>query len=142
MRRSIHALAAVAALALILAACASGKDTGLPSGPTTAPPGKTCAGTVEMHNLTFVPKDCTVPVGTKVVWKNTIGGLPHTVTSEDGKFDSGASSPIAANGEFTFTFKTAGSYPYFCTLHASKGTRVGMVGTIIVEGSAGSASPT
>ena len=142
MRRSINALAAVAALALTLVGCASGKDTGLPAGPTTAPPGKTCSGTVDMVNLTFVPKDCTVPVGTKVTWVNKTCGLPHTVTSEEGKFDSGTSSPIQANGEYSFTFKAAGNYPYYCTLHASKGTRVGMVGTIVVTAGTGSPSPT
>ena len=140
MRRQIHALAAVAALALTLVGCASGKDTGLPAGPTTAPPAKTCSGSVEMHNLLFVPEDCTVAVGTKVTWKNTVGGLPHTVTSEDGKFDSEVVTP---NGDFTFTFKAAGEYPYYCKLHASKGVRApgSMIGTIKVEASAGGGSP-
>ena len=141
MRRSINALAAVAALALTLAGCASGKDTGFPAGPTTAPPGKVCSGEIDMVNLLFAPEDCTVPVGTTVKWINKVGGLPHTVTSEDGKFDSGASSPIQANGEYSFTFKAAGSYPYYCQLHASKGARSGMIGTIKVEASSGGGSP-
>jgi plastocyanin len=140
MRRSINALAAVAVLALTLAGCASGKDTGLPAGPTTAPPGKVCSGEVDMVNLTFEPQDCTVPVGTTVKWINKVGGLPHTVTSEDGKFDS---KTVNANGEFSFTFKTAGDYPYFCQLHASKGARApgSMIGTIKVEASSGGGSP-
>ena len=140
MRRSIHAVAVVAVLALTLAGCASGKDTGLSAGPTTPPPGETCTGAVDMVNLIFEPKDCKVPVGTKVTWVNKVGGLPHTVVSEEDKFESGT---IAANGEFSFTFSTAGSYPYFCSLHATKGARAGMVGTIVVEpGSAsGTASP-
>jgi plastocyanin len=140
MRRSINALAAVAVLALTMAACASGKDTGLPSGPTTAPPGKVCSGEVDMENLLFVPADCTVPVGTTVTWVNKVGGLPHTVTSEDGKFDSGT---LNANGEFSFTFKAAGDYPYFCQLHASKGARApgSMIGTITVEAGSGTGSP-
>lgn len=146
MRRSIHALAAVAALALILVACASGKDTGLPAGPTTAPPGEVCSGEVDMVNLTFEPKECTVPVGTTVKWINKVGGLPHTVTSEDGTPAAFDSKTVNANGEYSFTFKTAGEYAYYCQLHASKGARQGMVGTITVEaasgGGAGSPSPT
>jgi plastocyanin len=142
MRRSIHAFAMLAALALALAGCASSKATGLPAGPTTAPPGSVCSGTVEMVNLTFDPKDCTVPVGTTVTWVNKVGGLPHTVTSEEDKFDSGIGSPIPANGEYEFTFKTPGEYEYYCALHAQKGARSGMIGTINVEAASGTASPT
>ncbi len=141
MRRSIHTLAAVAALALTLAACASGKATGLPAGPTTAPPGKTCSGEVDMVNLTFDPKECTVPVGTTVTWINKVGGLPHTVTAVDEKlFDSGAANTIDANEEFKFTFKKAGEFPYYCRLHSTDKT-TGMVGTIKVEASSGGGSP-
>ena len=141
MRRSINALAAVAALALTMAGCASGKDTGLPAGPTTAPPGKTCSGTVDMVNLTFEPKDCTVPVGTTVKWVNKVGGLPHTVTAVDEKlFDSGLANTIDANEEYTFTFKTAGEFAYYCRLHSTD-KKAGMVGTIKVEASSGGGSP-
>lgn len=140
MRRPIHALAILAALVLTMAGCASGKATGLPAGPTTAPAGKEC-GTIDMNDaLEFVPEECTAQVGQTVTWEN-VGGVPHTVTSEDGKFDSGIGTPIASNGEYKFTFKTAGEYPYYCALHAQKGSRVGMIGTISVEASAGGASP-
>jgi plastocyanin len=141
MRRSIHALAMLAALALTLAGCASSKATGLPAGPTTAPASKQC-GTVDMNDaLKFVPEECTASVGQTVVWRN-VGGTFHTVTSEDGKFDSGIGTPIAAGGEYKFTFKTPGEYEYYCILHAQKGARSGMIGTINVEAASGTASPT
>jgi plastocyanin len=85
--------------------------------------------------LKFVPEKCTVKVDTTVVWKNVGANLGHTVTAEDPKiFDSGdAAHPIAPGGEFKFTFKTAGEFPYFCRLHAAQGVRSGMIGTVVVE---------
>ncbi len=141
MRRSIHALALLAALALTLAGCASSKATGLPAGPTTPPASKIC-GTIDMNDaLKFVPEECTASVGQEVVWKN-VGGVPHTVASEEDLFDSGIGTPIAAGGEYKFIFKTAGEYEYYCALHAVKGARSGMIGTITVEAASGAASPT
>jgi len=69
-----------------------------------------------------------IKVGTTVTWINT-SSAPHTVTSgapgaPDGKFDSGISNLLqpgnkGASSTFTFTFKTAGSFPYFCQVHPS-----------------------
>ena len=68
----------------------------------------------------------TVKAGTTVTWVNTSSAL-HTVTSgqpgaPDGKFDSGTTNLLqpgnkGAASEFSFTFKTPGSYPYYCALH-------------------------
>jgi len=135
MRRLVTSFSIVAMLALALGACASSKDTGLPAGPTTAPPGSVCTGTVDMvDTLKFVPESCTIKVGSIVVWKNTASSLPHTVTAEDLKaFDSGdASKAIPPGGEFKFTFTKVGEFPYFCRLHATQGVRSGMIGTIVV----------
>jgi plastocyanin len=133
MRRIAHALALTATLALALGACASGKATGLPVGPTTPSQSKEC-GTIDLTDaLKFVPDRCAAKVGQTVTWKN-IGGVPHTVTAEDLKtFDSGKDTVINGGGEFKFTFKKTGDYPYFCRLHAQQGQRTGMVGTITVE---------
>jgi plastocyanin len=140
MPRPIRMLAVFAALALTLAGCASGKGTGLTSGPTEEPESKVCS-TIDMNDaLKFVPEECTAAVGQTVVWKN-IGSLPHTVTSEETKFDSTLAKPINAGQEYSFTFKTAGSYPYYCALHATKGARSGMIGTITVEAGTTSPSP-
>ena len=79
--------------------------------------------TVDMGSLKFSPSTLTVTVGTKVTWRNT-DNLAHSVTSDTGLFESGLFNP---GGSFSYTFNTAGTYPYHCTIHA------GMVGTIIVH---------
>lgn len=81
------------------------------------------ANEVLMRNNSFSPGSLTVTVGTKVTWTNK-DGMSHTVTSNTGLFDSGI---ITDNGVFTFTFTTAGTFPYFCQLHA------GMSGTVVVR---------
>jgi plastocyanin len=57
-----------------------------------------------------------------VSWTNN-GATVHNVTSNSGAFASGSLNPGAT---FQYTFTTAGSYPYACTLHA------GMNGTVMV----------
>ena len=54
-----------------------------------------------------------VLVGDTVVWRNG-DGTNHTVTANDGLFDSGY---IAPGGTFAHTFTKAGVYPYHCTIH-------------------------
>jgi plastocyanin len=133
MGRRIVWLVPVACAALALGACASGKSTGLPAGPTSPPAGATCTGRIEMNDqLQFVPQRCTVKVGTTVTWV-VVGSVPHTATAEPSapvQFDSGT---VEAGKEFTFTFQQPGEIPYYCKLHAAPGTRAGMVGTIVVE---------
>ena len=132
MRRFPFALALVATLALALGACASGKDTGLPAGPTTPPAGSVCTGVQMTDALKFVPENCTVKAGTTLVWTNT-GGVAHTVTSVTGVFDSGdVSHPLPGGGTFKFTFKTAGNFPYYCRLHSADKI-TGMVGKVVVQ---------
>lgn len=133
MRRIAPALALLGALAILASACASGKATGLPSGPTQSPTTEACDGTIDMTDaLAFEPKDCTVTVGTTVTW-TTVGSAPHTATAEPDapvKFDS---ESVASNASFEFTFEAAGTVEYYCKLHTAAGTRTGMVGTIVVE---------
>lgn len=133
MRRFAQVLGLVATLALVATSCASSKATGLPAGPTEEPTTAACDGTIDMNDaLQFVPKDCTVKLGTTVTW-TTVGSVQHTATSEPDapiKFDSGN---VLSGQEYEFTFAQAGTIPYYCKVHTSPGTRSGMVGTIIVE---------
>ncbi len=71
----------------------------------------------------FSPATLTIAVGSTVIWKNT-GKIPHTVTSDDGTFDSG---DLPAGGTFRFTFTTSGTFHYGCSYHPY------MTGTIIVQ---------
>ncbi len=71
--------------------------------------------TIEIKGFSFQPDSITVPVGTTVTWVNG-DQVSHTVTSNDGKFDSAA---IENGGEFNFTFSEPGTYNYYCKIHPS-----------------------
>ena len=84
--------------------------------------------TIVLKNFAFDPKQVTVPVGTTVVWTNR-DAASHTVTagtrgSPSGLFDSGN---LASGASFSFTFTKAGTYPYYCAIHA------GMDGSVTVQ---------
>ena len=85
------------------------------------------SATVEMQDFVFAPKTITIAAGTTVIWPNT-GQAPHTSTSDTGLWDSGQK---AAGESFSFTFREAGTFPYYCSLHGEPGG-VGMAGTVIV----------
>jgi plastocyanin len=79
--------------------------------------------TVDVIDNDYEPRDLTVPLGARVTWTFS-GNLPHTVTNEEGKFDSG----IFEDGdEYHLTFESPGTYTYYCTLHHA------MRGTVIVS---------
>jgi alcohol dehydrogenase (cytochrome c) len=61
----------------------------------------------------FDPGNDLVPPGTKVTWTNT-GQIVHTVTSDDGVFDS---SDLPPGQSFSFTLDKPGTYWYFCRPH-------------------------
>lgn len=98
---------------------------------------------VSIVDKSFQPADLTVNVGDTVTWTVTksINEL-HTVTS--GKpSDSDAGSVFQSgltlkdDGQtFQFTFKTSGTFPYFCQVHPTE-----MTGTITVTGAGASGGP-
>jgi plastocyanin len=61
----------------------------------------------------FEPADISVPAGTTVKWHNT-GKQSHTVTADDGSFDSGY---VAEGGDFERAFPAPGNYAYHCAPH-------------------------
>jgi PGF-CTERM protein len=78
----------------------------------------TCAQAAEMVNIegfAFQPATLIVPPGTTVTWTNQ-DNAPHTVTSTDGKFDSGS---LGKGQEFSFNFTQPGVYDYHCKIHPS-----------------------
>lgn len=79
----------------------------------------------------FSPTTTTVSLGTTVTWTNQ-GTMLHTVTADDGSFNSG---DIAASSTYSHTFNTAGTYNYYCSHHGGPGLS-GMSGTIIVTAAA------
>lgn len=77
--------------------------------------------TIEVSS--FAPQRIDVLPGETVTWTNT-SPRPHTVTADDGAFDSGS---ISSDRSYARTFATAGAYPYHCTFHP------GMTGEVDVR---------
>jgi plastocyanin len=82
---------------------------------------------IKLVNFKFTPAQLTVKVGTTVVWTSE-DNVPHTVTADDGSFDSGN---LKKGDSFKFTFTKAGKFPYYCAYHGTAGGG-GMSGTITV----------
>jgi plastocyanin len=64
-------------------------------------------------NLTFDPADIEVAAGTSVTWTNE-DGFDHTVTANEGAFNSGV---MAGGDTFSQVFDTPGVFDYFCAIH-------------------------
>ena len=79
-----------------------------------------------MQDYQFSPASTTIAVGDTIRWVNK-GNAPHNTTSDTGAWSS---KQLMNSGEtYAFTFKSAGTYAYRCTLHAGQGQK----GTIIVK---------
>ena len=121
--KRISALSILLVFVLALTACTSATPTTAPSGGGTNPTTASAMADVSMKSFAFDPITLTVAVGTTVTWTND-DNVAHNVTADDGSFTSGS---IAAGDTYAFTFTTAGTYTYKCTIHQPN-----MVGTIIV----------
>jgi len=93
--------------------------------PTAAPAPERAAVTID--DFLFSPGSITVRVGSTVTWTH-VGNARHTVTADDGSFDSGS---LSGGGTFDFTFSAAGTYAYYCRLHGAPGQE-GMSAVITV----------
>ena len=82
---------------------------------------------VTISNFKFDPKEVTVKAGNVVTW--TDSGGRHTVTSDDGSFDSGT---LTAGGSYQHKFEKPGAYPYHCMFHGERGGK-DMAGVVTVE---------
>ena len=73
----------------------------------------------------YSPANITVVIGANntVAWTNN-DNTPHTVTANNGAFDSGLINP---GQTWTYTFTTPGTYAYHCSIHPW------MTGTVTVE---------
>ena len=113
------------AVALVAAGCGTG-STPTPPAASVAPPAGSAAApsastapaagnSVTIVNFAFNPGTITVKVGDTVGWTNG-SGTPHTVTADDGSFDSGT---LAGGAGFQQTFSAAGTFSYHCSIHSS-----------------------
>jgi len=129
-RTRAWALLAGLAAVLLLAACSS-SSSGSPaaagaSSPAASATASGAADTIIIKNFAFSPASLTVAPGAVVTVRNE-DSVTHTLTDKSDKklFDTG---DIAANQSESFKApKSAGSYPYICTIHQY------MSGTLIVR---------
>lgn len=82
---------------------------------------------ISIEDFQFSPGNVTVQTGSTVTWTH-VGNINHTVTADDGSFDSGS---MGGGDVFKFTFTETGTYTYFCEFHGGPGGS-GMSGTITV----------
>jgi plastocyanin len=69
--------------------------------------------TAAVEDFRFQPVRLDIAAGTTIVWTNN-GQVEHTVSAEDGSFDSGLIKP---GGRRSLTFARAGTFPFHCTPH-------------------------
>jgi plastocyanin len=81
------------------------------------------AAAIVIKDFDFSPMSLTVKAGSTVAWKN-LDDEPHTVTSMDGLFRSGA---LDTGETFAHKFDRPGTYRYACSIHPR------MMGTIVVQ---------
>jgi plastocyanin len=90
--------------------------------------------------LRFDPSELTVAAGTTLLVAN-VGGKPHSLTADDGSFDTGIIDPGAQGGRFagknaSVTLNQAGTFKFHCEIHPAA-----MKGTVTVTGEAAAGGP-
>jgi plastocyanin len=83
---------------------------------------------VAIGDDTFTPQVLKIPAGATVVWTQS-GRRPHTVTADDGSFDSHV---LNTGDTFQQTFPQPGTVLYYCDLHGGPNT-IGMAARLEVE---------
>lgn len=115
-RLSIFSRAAAALVAAALALAAA---------PHPATPMSTST-TVDISDYAFKAQTITIHAGESVTWTNRDDD-PHTVTADDGSFDS---KGLGQGDHYTHVFRSAGRFPYHCAAHPF------MKGVVVVIGGA------
>src|SRR5438477_7859223 len=78
---------------------------------------------VNIQNSAFAPTTTTIKVGDTVTWTNR-DAFSHTSTSDTGAWNTGV---ITAGASGSFTFMSAGTFAYHCSIHSF------MRATVIVQ---------
>lgn len=87
---------------------------------------------VDVADDEFVPATMEVVEGDTVRWTHS-GNNPHSVTADDGSFDSHTMCPpdcMEEGDTFEQTFDAAGEFGYYCKIHGSPGS--GMAASVTV----------
>ena len=99
--RAVVALALIGALASVMALLAP------------VPTRAAAQHAVQVADMAFSPATLTISAGDTVTWTNA-DDRRHTVTSNDGAFDSGN---LDQGASFSFTFTEPGTHTYRCDYH-------------------------
>ena len=113
--RSAKLVVVLAACAGLLLSCSSsgGKKAVSSTG------GGASGNAVDVKNFSFNPASLSVSKGTKVTWTFD-DGAKHNVTDSKNTFKS---TDLSGGATYSFTFNTAGTYSYICSIHPyMKGT--------------------
>jgi plastocyanin len=121
MTRWIRLLGPLFAFGLLLSACGDDSSGADSSGSDDS--GSSCDADICLVDISYSPDALTVSGGDVVTWSN-VDGTDHTVTADDGAFDSGT---LSDGDSFEFTFESSGTFAFHCEIHSS------MTGTITVE---------
>ena len=89
------------------------------------------AWSVNIGDNFFDPPQAAVEPGSTITWTNK-GDEPHTVTADDGSFDSGVLNP---GDSYTVAFDGQGTVTYHCAIHPE------MRGSVTVGGGGGVVPP-
>ena len=89
------------------------------------------AWSVDIGDNFFDPPQSAVEPGSTITWTNK-GDEPHTVTADDGSFDSGVLNP---GDSYTVAFDGQGTVTYHCAIHPE------MRGSVTVGGGGGVVPP-
>jgi plastocyanin len=116
LRTRFHTLGILAAVFMMTAMY----GTSVAAGQGNAP-AKTVA--IDIDNFKFGIVSLETAVGTTVTWTNR-DDVPHTVTSSTKLFKS---PPLDTGDVFSYTFKEAGTFEYYCSMHPR------MTGKIVVK---------
>ncbi|HET7002675.1 MAG TPA: cupredoxin domain-containing protein, partial [Puia sp.] len=108
MKTKMFYAGVLAALFAVIVFISCSKSNSYKSGSNTP-----AAATVSIKNMAFSPGSLSVMAGSTVTWTNSDTTI-HTVTADDGSFNSGN---IAVGATYSRVFSTAGTFSYHCTLH-------------------------
>jgi plastocyanin len=101
------------------------QDTGVESVPVQN------TWSVNIGDNFFDPPQAAIEPGSTITWTNN-GAEPHTVTADDGSFDSGMLNP---GDSYTVAFDGQGTVTYHCAIHSE------MRGSVSVGGGGGGGVP-
>jgi plastocyanin len=87
---------------------------------------------ISIVDFAYQPKVVYITPNTTVTWINTSSVYPHTVTSDQGLFNSGT---LTTAMTFNYTFRNLGTFTYHCIYHPE------ITGTIIVTNTLPTPSP-